>query len=60
MKVGDYYKQHPEERKEIVFKIYRNDGLIDEMTEVEANDTGTKRMFMLEGGEIVKEKKRIC
>ena len=42
-------------------KIYRNAGVIDEMTEVEAYDTGTKRMHRLEGGEQgVKKKKRKC
>ena len=47
--VEDYYKQHPEEAKEMRLKIYMNDGVIDEMTEGEAYDTGTKRLHSLEG-----------
>ena len=59
--VEDYYKQHPEEAEEISLKIYRNDGVIDEITEVEAYNTGTKKMHRLEGGEQgVKKKKKIC
>ncbi len=34
--VEDYYKQHPEEAEEMGLKIYRNDGVIDEMTDGEA------------------------
>jgi hypothetical protein len=49
--VEDYYKPHPEKATETGLKIYRNDGVINEMTEVEAYDTGTKRMHTLEGGE---------
>ena len=59
--VEDYYKQHPEEAEEMGLKIYRNDGVIDEMTEGEAYDTGTKRMHSLEGGKQgVIKKKRKC
>ena len=32
----DYYKQHQEEAEEIGLKIYRNIGVIDETTELEA------------------------
>ena len=39
-------------------KIYRNDGVIDEMIEGEAYDTGTKRMHRSEGGEQGVKKKR--
>jgi hypothetical protein len=40
-------------------KIYQNDGVIDEKTEEEAYDTGTKRMHRSEGEEQgVKKKKR--
>ena len=40
-------------------KIYRNDGVIHEMTEGESYDTGAKRIHRSEGGEQgVKKKKR--
>ena len=42
--VEDYYKQHPEEAEEIGLKIYRNDGVIDEMTEMEAYNNAQKTM----------------
>ena len=45
--VEDYYKQHPEEAEEMGLRMCRNDGMIDEMTEREAYDTGTKRMHSL-------------
>ena len=55
----DYYKEQPEEAKELGLKMYCNDGVIDEMTEGEVYDTGTKRMYRSEGGEQgVKKKKR--
>ena len=54
--VEDYYK-HPEEAEEMGLKLFRNDGVIDEMTEGEAYDTGTKRMH-LEGGKQGVIKKR--
>ncbi len=55
----DYYKPHPEEAKEMGLKIYSNDGVIDEMPEVEAYDTGTMRVNVFKGGEQgVKKKKR--
>jgi hypothetical protein len=58
--VEDNYKQHPEEAKEMGLKIYWNDGVIGEMTEGEAYDTGTKRMHRSVGREQgVKKKKRI-
>ena len=58
--VEDYYKQHPEEDKEMGLKIYQNDGVIYEMTEREAYDTGTKRMQRSEGGDHeVKKENRI-
>ena len=57
--VEDYYNQQPEEAKEMGLKIYQNDGVIDEKTEGEAYDTGTKRMHRSEGEEQgVKKKKR--
>ena len=54
------YKQHPEEAKEMGLKIYRNDGVIDEMTEGEEYDMGTKRMHILEGGKqgVIKKKRK--
>ncbi len=59
--VEDYCKQQPEEAEEMGLKIYRNDGVIDEMTEGEAFDTGTKRRHSLEGGKQgVIKKKRKC
>ena len=58
--VEDYYKQHPEEAEEMGLNIYRNDGVIDEMTELEAYDTGTKRMNSLQGGKqgVTKKKRK--
>ena len=42
-------------------KIFRNDGVIDEMTEGEAYDMGTKRLHSLEGRKQgVIKKKRKC
>ena len=40
----DYYKQHPEEADKMGLKNYRNDGMIDKMTELEAYKTRTKRI----------------
>jgi hypothetical protein len=59
--VEDYYKQHPEEAEEIGLKIYRNDGVIDEMTELEAYKIAQKRMQVSSDGEQItadKEKKK--
>ena len=58
--VEDYYKQHQQEAEEMGLKIYRNDGVIDEMTEKEAYDMGTKRMHSLEGGKqgLIKKKRK--
>ena len=59
--VEDYYKQHPEEAEEMGLKSYRNDGVIDEMTEGGVYDTGTKSMHSLEGGkQRVIKKRRQC
>ena len=38
--VGDHFKQHPEKAEEMDLKIYWNDVVIDEVTEVEAVKTG--------------------
>ena len=58
--VEDYYKQHPEEAEEIGLKIYRNDGVIDEMTELEAYKIAQKRMLVSSDGEktVDKQKKK--
>ena len=58
--VEDCYKQHPEEAEEMGLKIYRNDGVIDETTEGEAYDMGTKRMHSLEDGKqgVIKKKRK--
>ena len=58
--VEDYYKQHPEEAEEIGLKIYRNDGVIDEMTELEAYKIAEKRMSVSSDGEknVDKQKKK--
>ena len=58
--VGDCYKQHPEEAEEIGLKIYRNDGVIDEMTELEAYKIAEKRMLVSSDGEknVDKQKKK--
>jgi hypothetical protein len=59
--VEDYYKQHPEEAEEIGLKIYRNDGVIDEMTELEAYKIAQKRMQVSSDGEkttVDKQKKK--
>ena len=60
--VEDYYKQHPEEAEEMGLNIYRNDGVIDEMTEGEAYDMGAKRMNSFEGGKqgVIKKKMQKC
>ena len=59
--VEDYYNQHPEEAEEMGLKIYRNDGVIDEMAEGKAYNMGTKRLHSLEGGKQgVIKKKRNC
>ena len=52
----DYYKQHPEEADKISFKIYSNDGVINEMTELEACKIRTKRMQRSDGGEQAMDK----
>ena len=49
--VEDCYKQHPEEAEEIGLKIYRNDGVIDELTELEAYNIAMKRMQVSSDGE---------
>ena len=58
--VEDYYKQHPEEAEEIGLKIYRNDGVIDEMTELEAFKIAEKRLLVSSDGEknVDKQKKK--
>jgi hypothetical protein len=59
--VEDYYKQHPEEEEEIGLKIYKNDGVIDEMTELEAYKIAQKRMQVSSDGEKItvdKQKKK--
>ena len=59
--VEDYDQQHPEEAEEMGLKIYRNDGVIDEMTEGEAYGTAIKRLHSLEGQKQgVVKKKRKC
>jgi hypothetical protein len=63
--VEDYYKQHTEEAEEIDLKIYRNDGAIDEMTELEAYKIAQKRLQVSSDGEQItsdkqkKKKKRV-
>ncbi len=49
--VEDYYKQHPEEDEEIGLKIYRDDGVIDERTELEAFKISKKIMQVSSDGE---------
>ncbi len=58
--VEDYYKQHPEEAEEIGLKIYRNDGVIDEMSESEAFKIAEKRMSVSSDGNknVEKQKKK--
>jgi hypothetical protein len=47
--VEDYNKQHPEEAEKMRLKIYRNNGVIVEMREVEVYDIGTKMTCRLNG-----------
>ena len=59
--VEDYYTEHPEEAEEIGLKIYRNDGVIEEMTELKAHKIAQKRMQGSSDGEkttIGKQKKK--
>jgi hypothetical protein len=57
--VEDYYKQQPEKAEEMGVKMYWNDGVIDEMTELEVYKTGTKRVQGSGGGEkVVKKQKK--
>ena len=38
--VQDYYGQHPEEAEEMGLKVYRDDGVLEEITELEAFKSG--------------------
>ena len=58
--VEDYYTEHPEEAEKIGLKIYKNDGVIDEMTESEVYNIAVKRMRKSNDGEktVDKQKKK--
>jgi hypothetical protein len=49
--VKDYYKQHQEEPEDVGLKIYRNDGVIDEIPELEAYKISKKTMQVSGDGE---------